>query len=81
MRSTKTQRDEVERWHPGAGWILWNNGIGISEVDIFINRKTKQVCYQSTGKPVDLEVVEDVRHELGELAHQDIMCYNIIHGQ
>ena len=58
MRSTKKQRDELSQCHPGVGFIVWNNGLGISEVDVFINRKTKQLCYISSGQPINLEYFE-----------------------
>ena len=58
LRSTRKQRDELENCHPGVGWILWNNGLGVSEVDVCVNRKTKQICYISNGKPVELDFIE-----------------------
>lgn len=57
LRSTKKQRDELRQCHPGVGFIIWNNGCGVSEVDVFIHSKTKQLCYISTGKPASFDFV------------------------
>jgi len=59
LRSTKKQRDDLSMCHPGVGFIVWNNGTGISEVDIAINRKTKQPCYITNGKPIELDFYEE----------------------
>lgn len=59
LRSTEKQRDELLQCHPGVGFVVWNTGIGVAEVDVCINRKTKQLCYIATGKPIDLEFYEE----------------------
>ena len=59
MRSTKKQREELRQCHPGVGFVVWNNGLGISEVDVFVDRKTKQLCYIANGKPIELDFYEE----------------------
>ena len=62
LRSTKRQRDELSQCHPGVGFIVWNNGLGISEVDFYISPKDKQPLYIANGKPVELDFYrEEIR--------------------
>lgn len=59
LRSTKQQRDKLEQCHPGVGFLIYYNGCNIVEIDVCTNRKTKELCYCSTGKPLTLELFEE----------------------
>lgn len=60
LSSTKQQHVELSQCHPGVGFLVYNNGCNIVEIDTCINRKTKELCYLSTGKPIELELYEEV---------------------
>ena len=56
--STKAQRDRLEQCHPGVGFLVYNNGLGITEVEFGIHRKTKELCSIQSGKPLQFEVYD-----------------------
>lgn len=60
VKSTKRQRDEIRKCHAGVGFLVYHEGNGVSvETEFFINRKTKQPCYISNGKPLEFDITGD----------------------
>ena len=57
MRVHKKLQEKIRSWHNGAGVLIYKSSEStLIEVDVVINRKTKQLCYCTTGKPVEFDV-------------------------
>lgn len=57
MRTHKKLQELIRSWHNGAGVLIYKSAERtLIEVDVVVNRKTKQLCYCATGKPVEFDV-------------------------
>ena len=57
MRTHKKLQDTIRGWHNGVGVLIYKSSEStLIEVDVVVNRKTKQLCYCTTGKPVEFDV-------------------------
>ena len=57
MRTSKKLQEIIRGWHNGVGVLCYkSSSTTIIEVDVCINRKTRQLCHCSTGKPVEFNV-------------------------
>ena len=54
IKSTKKQREELLRCHPGVGFMMYKLGEDqVVEIEFYIDRKTKQLRYVSNGELVE----------------------------
>jgi len=61
LKSTKKQRDEIRKCHPGVGFMVYHKGKGETvEVEFFINRITGMPCYIKNSMPLEFDIIEEV---------------------
>ena len=60
IKSTAGQRKRLLQCHPGVGFMVYHSGNKTTvELEFYVNRKTGQPHYISTGQPVEFDIVEE----------------------
>ena len=64
MRTHKNLQKTIREWHNGSGVLIYKSSKStLIEIDVVINRKTKQLCYCTNGKPVEFDVDFEERED------------------
>lgn len=60
MMTPKILRERIFNQHVGTGLLIYKSGPKeICQVEVFINRRTQQLCYIRNGQPVEFHLTEE----------------------